>query len=352
MIRRFLNGLHELLHEAVTGAGARIAVLIALGGSMLLTTPFAGVTYADGGVKLNVPYMSQYPSGGINRRLDCGPTAVAMVAWYYGLRPAGISDEDFIQRVRRAATNNNTDDVLTTPDQLENALPSLGLSYNAISGSQDTSSAILQIANAVAAGEPVVVLINGQPLGRYYDGHWVVVTGFSSDGGTVYLNDPDQNPHGGKHSGGAIAVPLDAFYNALDSRPWNGDYGFVPIPNGDGPSGNNGGGQQCGVVGAPALLVSQQCAAIWTDQTSYWVGATAQVCFSVPYASHVVITDIQADGYSHTLYDQYDDGSGGCLTGYVTPPTGHERLHLDVYSDGQLIGSADTAFDVMDSPVG
>ena len=85
-------------------------------------------------------------------------------------------------------------------------------------------------------------------------------------------------------------------------------------------------------------------ASITTDQTQYNVGDTAQICYAVPGPGPFTITDLQADGTSNTLISAYDDGTGGCFSGTVTPPAGTECLQLN--SSGGSGGSAQTCFQV------
>lgn len=126
---------------------------------------------------------------------------------------------------------------------------------------------------------------------------------------------------------------------------------------------STGGGSGCGITttycrtgpvcggGGAGYAATTACtgsARIWTDRSSYVVGDTIIVCYSVPGPTHVRITDTDAAGNSQIALERDDDGAGGCLQGMVTPPTGTEHLRLDVYglTDGQLIATADTSFQV------
>jgi hypothetical protein len=87
-------------------------------------------------------------------------------------------------------------------------------------------------------------------------------------------------------------------------------------------------------------------AAIWTDQNEYSVGSPIQICYVVPYASSIQITDTDADGNSQVVFQGNDDGSGGCLSSSVTPPTGTEQLELQVSSGGNTVADETFRFQV------
>ena len=69
---------------------------------------------------------------------------------------------------------------------------------------------------------------------------------------------------------------------------------------------------------------------ITTNQSVYGVGQHIQVCYHVPAAGWVQITDHQGQygQFVHTLLSGYDDGTGGCFFGVITPPFGHECLKI------------------------
>src|SRR5205807_6436312 len=74
------------------------------------------------------------------------------------------------------------------------------------------------IAAAIANNDPVVEFINAKAFGRSYAGHWLVVSGLTSDGTSTWVifNDPDnQAARSGYPNwivGGAyIAVALSTF---------------------------------------------------------------------------------------------------------------------------------------------
>ena len=190
-----------------------------------VTTPANSTT-----VPLLVPYLRQY-KGQASQNVDCGPAAVAMAVQYRNKRPAGLGDGAFITQVRRNGGVGD-DTSYTNFGNLETALGSYGLTWSEVSQNLSPAPAAQFQAmwDATRAGKPVIALVNGPTLGRgsNYGDHWVVVTGVSSDGQTVYLNDPDDQAArwSGWIVGGQITLSATTFTNAL----WNaapGSYGIV-----------------------------------------------------------------------------------------------------------------------------
>ncbi len=72
---------------------------------------------------------------------------------------------------------------------------------------------------------------------------------------------------------------------------------------------------------------------ITTDQSQYVIGSPIRICYTVPGPGPVTIVDQQPGGLSHTLLSVYDDGTGWCFGGTITPPTGTECL-LMYYGGG------------------
>jgi hypothetical protein len=85
---------------------------------------------------------------------------------------------------------------------------------------------------------------------------------------------------------------------------------------------------------------------ITTNQNAYTVGQIAQICYRVPGPGSVTILDTLANGVQQTFFQGYDDGTGACLPGQVTPPTGTECLTLVL--GGATIGQ--TCFQVLGGP--
>ncbi|EFO80305.1 fibronectin type III domain-containing protein [Oscillochloris trichoides DG-6] len=159
---------------------------------------------------LPVPYMSQY-TGATTENDDCGPSSVAMVLDAYNKRPPTIlSNKLFIEDIRKkmskssGATSNN--------DRIV-SLAAYGINSTAITGSDPLS----EIKVALAQYKPVIARVNGRTLGRGYDGHAIVVIGFSGDGQSVYVHDPDnRNLTGWRVPGGATKTwPYDVFKDAV-----------------------------------------------------------------------------------------------------------------------------------------
>ncbi|SRR5579875_3246610 len=67
---------------------------------------------------------------------------------------------------------------------------------------------------------------------------------------------------------------------------------------------------------------------ITTDQPQYGIGSPIRICYTVPGPGPVTIVDQQPGGLSHTLLSAYDDGTGWCFPGTITPPAGTECLYL------------------------
>jgi hypothetical protein len=75
--------------------------------------------------------------------------------------------------------------------------------------------------------------------------------------------------------------------------------------------------------------------AIYTNANSYLVGSSISVCYRVPAPGPIVITDTLANGQAHTFFSGYDDGTGGCIPGVITPPTGTECMSISfTYPNG------------------
>ena len=134
------------------------------------------IDLAPSQVELNVPYFSQRDNR--NRPwATCNVTSVAMVLYYYGVRPQRsgqqLEDEFYEWCVRRYGTNAQTDNAVLV--QL-----SKGYGFNASFG---TNRSWAQIKSRIRRGQPVVV-------GGYFThaGHIVCVVGFTPDG--YIVNDP------------------------------------------------------------------------------------------------------------------------------------------------------------------
>jgi hypothetical protein len=170
------------------------------------------------GGSLNVPYYSQY-AGQPLQNADCGPASVAMVLSYYQKGPGG--DGNAMQQIRNkmSAPGAPAPTGDTFGANIENALSAFNTSYAEVPRGAAGSVPIQAMEQRITQKQPLIVLIHGADIGRgvKYGDHWVVVTGFSSDGQTVYLNDPDnQHPRSaGWIQGGQISLSTSLFQTAI-----------------------------------------------------------------------------------------------------------------------------------------
>jgi hypothetical protein len=85
--------------------------------------------------------------------------------------------------------------------------------------------------------------------------------------------------------------------------------------------------------------------AIYTDRSFYNTGDPIDVCYRVPGPGLIRIIDQIAEDTPTTYFSGYDDGTGGCIPGRITPPAGRECMTI-VYTypaDGQT-ANAETCF--------
>ena len=96
--------------------------------------------------------------------------------------------------------------------------------------------------------------------------------------------------------------------------------------------------------------IGEAAASVTVDrgpESVYAIGDLILVCYAVPAAGSVTLIDILADGTSQVLRSETNDGSGGCLLGIVTPPTGRECLRLE-FATAVGTGSTEVCFQVTD----
>jgi hypothetical protein len=112
--------------------------------------------------------------------------------------------------------------------------------------------------------------------------------------------------------------------------------------------GGNGQTQTCfQVVGQMPPPPPPGNLAIYTDRASYRIGDPIQVCYRVPAPGPITIIDMLANGQTQTFLSGYDDGTGGCQGGTVTPPAGVECMTITyTYPNGSQT-SAQTCFTVI-----
>jgi hypothetical protein len=99
-----------------------------------------------------------------------------------------------------------------------------------------------------------------------------------------------------------------------------------------------------GLTFVPPAVAQSGVVSITTDRSQYQPGDSIRVCYTVAGPGPFTITDTQADGSIHTFFSGVDDGTGGCLTGTVTPPMGTECLRIS--ASGGFGGSSQTCFQV------
>lgn len=179
---------------------------------------------------LNVPYTDQY-EGQTSENHDCGPACVAMVVDYRNKRPSGINNyKDFMIQIRNVM--NVGANINTGFGNLKTALSHYGISsaYITNAATPQPTAQVNQMKTAIAAGRPVIALVHGATLGRgsKYGDHWIVVRGFSADGQSVYVNDPDNQGArwDGWIQGGQITLTIQKFKDALYNAA-AGDYGIT-----------------------------------------------------------------------------------------------------------------------------
>jgi hypothetical protein len=177
---------------------------------------------------LAVPYISQY-QGWASQNCDCGPTSVAMIARFFGR--SSLGDSALVADARQRTGTSTSACTNTGFTQLQNALGQYQLTTSQIATSLTPDAAIQSFKNATASGKPVIAFVHGASLGRgaAYGDHWIVVKGFSADGQTVYVNDPDNQGvrWAGWIQGGSITLPVATFRLALDEAASGLPYGII-----------------------------------------------------------------------------------------------------------------------------
>lgn len=91
---------------------------------------------------------------------------------------------------------------------------------------------------------------------------------------------------------------------------------------------------------------------IWVDRgegSVYYVGDSIQACYSVSRSIYVRIYDCPAGEACEVILEGTDDGTGGCINGTVTPPTGWETLRIEAIENGQIVAQDETYFYVTDN---
>jgi hypothetical protein len=178
---------------------------------------------------LPIPYFDEFILVKKNSK-DCGPATVAMIVQAYGLRPSNLSNAAFFKQIK--ANMGKPDNVTTGSDDRQKGLAAYGIASTIIKSSNPNP--LQTMIDALAQGKPVIARVNGKELGRnwYSAGHVVVVLGFSNDGNTVFIHDPDSSVRGLAASGGANqAWPISIFKTAVLKAPSSSTEGYGQIIN-------------------------------------------------------------------------------------------------------------------------
>ncbi|MCK5413244.1 MAG: C39 family peptidase [Candidatus Pacebacteria bacterium] len=183
----------------------RTMVFVAIG--LVLLTSLAGA-YSN---PLDVPFKSQVPPGTWSETKNCGQTSSLMIYSFYDETiptEQGIKDIDdwlFEKYGSSQAINgysgSNTNTVI---------LETLAKEYGGFSDSYKASGwTIEKVKQEIDAGHPVIVAVTGAPLGQSYDGHFLVVKGYTDTG--IITNDPGR-------TNGVITYSNKQFLNAMSSQ--------------------------------------------------------------------------------------------------------------------------------------
>jgi hypothetical protein len=171
------------------------------------------------GVLLSVPFVTQY-LGQPQRNYDCGPASDDMVLAYYHKGP-GLNENGLI--AIRQATGELVNDTDIPGNQ--RALGYYGANTTIVQNVGTIDQQVGQMLNALYQGHPTIALVHGYDLGRgnaagSYGDHFLVLVGISSDGNTVYVNDPDVRtppfPNAGWINGGPnVPLSIQQFKKAV-----------------------------------------------------------------------------------------------------------------------------------------
>jgi hypothetical protein len=104
--------------------------------------------------------------------------------------------------------------------------------------------------------------------------------------------------------------------------------------------GGQGQTKTCFTVAGSQPPINQLAIYINPPQQVYTVGQAIDVCYRVPAPGAIRIIDQIGTDTPTTFFSGYDDGTGGCIPGTITPPTGSECLTIAyTYSTGQQISA-------------
>jgi len=260
------------------------------------------VSFADTAVSLlssvSIPYISQY-QGQNTQNHDCGPASGAMVLQAYGKRPDGLTDRDWVVQVRSHSGNSSGD---LNFSQLEAAISwyQVGSTEIPPTLSPPPDAQMQEMKNALAANKPVIALVHGATLGRgsAYGDHFVVVRGFSDDGQSVYVNDPDYRspcPPDWLECGGEVTWSYSNFRQAC----YDAQYGPYGIIIGDGLGG--------GTCSAPSLIEPADGAVLGSHTITFRWNAVSGCTFN-GYTFRVC-TSPDVDNLSNCFIDTGEAGT-------------------------------------------
>ena len=177
----------------------------------------------ENGHVLAVPYLSQWGMGADQRRGDCGPACIGMLAHF--LTPHRPTVDRAAAACGQPATGPGQ--AATSREQLRRGAASYGITLETRSVYRPPALTLDLLKAQVDAGKPAIALIhygvlrdgtNGIPGiihnqdQKYARGHWVVFCGYTDSG--VVIQDPDF--YGNRVNDGNLRyVPLRAFEQAL-----------------------------------------------------------------------------------------------------------------------------------------
>jgi len=165
-------------------------------------------------VRLSVPFATQMGTAGdINSGgNNCGPASVTMAMRFFG---GSVSVQDSAVAIRGFNTNSNGPTDFKSPNAMS-WLARYGLT-------EKTVTTLDQIRAEIAAGRPVIILVNNNQYrysnprpyvnnnnGWFTNAHIVVVTGY--DSANVYINDP-------LRSAPDYAISVPTFQSAASTTP-------------------------------------------------------------------------------------------------------------------------------------
>ncbi len=92
--------------------------------------------------------------------------------------------------------------------------------------------------------------------------------------------------------------------------------------------GANGQTQTCFTVLGNQPPINALAIYVSPPQQVYTLGQSFDVCYRVPAPGPIRIIDQIEENTPTTFFSGYDDGTGGCIPGTITPPTGRECLTI------------------------